>query len=310
MNKQNKDHHDCFGCSLCLLVCPVWHQTSDVSLSPKSSAIALKQQAMSHTLAKGALSCIMCGACNTVCPEEIDLLGMNIGLRQELNGHLSPPLNKHNIAPGKNKRIFIPGAALLNHDHLMHRICKLLGRSGPMDVFEDHYHEIAHAMEFGKNLNAELLAHYIQPLEDAKTIIVDDGLLFRSLKSWLPKIQVLSLGEELSKLAQANISHTDLYIINSRSYHADFDRLRPHYYSLQNETGCAMNLDLQRVAQPSLGQIKYRNSFNNILDSVKQTAHILEGKDIQRIVVESVEEMPDFMEFGSYPVLHIGELIA
>lgn len=304
----NKDSIDCFGCSLCLLVCPVWHQTGDVSLTPKGSAIALKQQAQHHTLNKAAFSCVLCGACNTVCPGEIDLFSMNLNLRRSINGHIVADAPE-DLDYHPSEHIFIPGSALLEHDHLMHRIMKILQKDISIDVFEDHYHQITHAIEFGKHLDDKTIKHYLKPLQHAKTIIVDDGLLFRNLKAWLPKTKVLSLGEELSKLALDNISDTDLYIINSRSYHADFQRLRSYYFDLQMETGCAMNLDLQRVAQPSFGQVKYRNSFNSLLDQIKQTMHIMEGKNIQRIIVESVEEMQDFMQYGKYPVLHIGELI-
>jgi len=67
---------DCHGCSLCLLPCPMWRQHRDVSFSPQGFAKAMQAGATAMDLRPQLSSCIMCGACDVMCPENIDLTGM------------------------------------------------------------------------------------------------------------------------------------------------------------------------------------------------------------------------------------------
>ena len=62
-------------------------------------------------------------------------------------------------------------------------------------------------------------------------------------------------------------------LIEARTYHADHARLVAHYDGLRKETGCAMNLDLQRIAIPACDEAEAR--------------WMLKGRRPARIVVEN-----------------------
>ena len=68
-------------------------------------------------------------------------------------------------------------------------------------------------------------------------------------------------------------------------------RLIGRYDRLRASSGCQMNLDLQRIAMPAAGQARW----------------ILEGRRVERIVVEDLAERAAF-GFAGKPVLHLAEL--
>ncbi len=67
---------DCHGCSLCLLPCPMWRAHRHVAFSPQGFAKAMQAGAQAADLRDPLSSCIQCGACDAMCPENIDLSGM------------------------------------------------------------------------------------------------------------------------------------------------------------------------------------------------------------------------------------------
>ncbi|PJA24620.1 MAG: hypothetical protein COX57_07625 [Alphaproteobacteria bacterium CG_4_10_14_0_2_um_filter_63_37] len=76
-------YSNCHGCSLCLLSCPMWLQKRDVTFSAQGMARALQNGAQPQDLAEPLLSCLLCGICDLICPEKIDLRGMiENGLRR------------------------------------------------------------------------------------------------------------------------------------------------------------------------------------------------------------------------------------
>ena len=102
------------------------------------------------------------------------------------------------------------------------------------------------------------------------------------------------LGEALTNHAavRRGLSASDLYVIEPRSYHADYERLVNHYDRLRVERGCSTNLDLQRIAIPASGGADW----------------ILKGRNVERIVVERMEDANAFMRHGALPVVHLAEL--
>ena len=52
-----RDHAACSGCSLCLLVCPVWRQSRDVSLTPLGRVKALQHGAGAAEVAASVEHC-------------------------------------------------------------------------------------------------------------------------------------------------------------------------------------------------------------------------------------------------------------
>jgi hypothetical protein len=170
------------------------------------------------------------------------------------------------------------------------RIAALLGSA----VCADDGADIAQAIESGVPVQANRLESFLAHLRGARSIVVEDGFWIRHLRAWLPKARLAGLGESLSSLAaiRAGLRKTDLYVIESRTYHGDYERLVKHYDRLRAERGCAFNLDLQRIAIPAAGQADW----------------ILKGRKVSRIVVERLEDGAAFESHGGYPVVHLAEL--
>ncbi|MDQ6992661.1 MAG: 4Fe-4S dicluster domain-containing protein [Mariprofundus sp.] len=67
---------DCYGCSLCLLACPMWLQHRELRFSAQGYAKAMQHGATASEISEPLSACIQCGACNLLCPAQIDLLAM------------------------------------------------------------------------------------------------------------------------------------------------------------------------------------------------------------------------------------------
>jgi len=193
-----RDHSACSGCSLCLLVCPLWRQHRNPRLTPEYLAKALQCGATAAELAEFVDACTLCGACMPVCPERTDLLGLITDLRRQLSPSTAPD-------------DMSPSAALSRN-----------------------------------------------------------AALRRQLRA------------------------TDLYVIEPRAYHADYERLVRVYDQLQQDIGCSFNLDLQRIAIPAAGQVPW----------------ILRGRKATRIVCESRADCAAFAAACDLPVVHVDELSA
>ena len=194
---------------------------------------------------------------------------------------------------GTNERVavaLIPGPALQANPRTLDRVKKLLGAVACKDAGTD----LSSALEAGMPVTAQRRDRFLAGLCSARTIIVDDGLWLRPLRAWLPKARLLGLGEALNSLkaVRKGLRKTDLYVIEPRAYHRDYERLVKHYDRLRAERGCAFNLDLQRIAIPVTGQ----------------TDWILKGLRVERIVVESLEDAAAFERQGGRPVVHLAEL--
>jgi len=308
------DYSACSGCSLCLLVCPVWRKTHDLTLTPHARAKALQHGARSTDIAASVESCTLCGACEPACPEEIDLVGMMIALRRQLPR--SPALQAvHDrmdgaaarpLAQPASNRSFLPDAALNKRRETLARVAALLGSA----VAADDGADIALALETGAAVPAPRLERFLAPLRAMKTIVVADGLLLRHLRGWLPRTKIAGLGATLSRLpaVQRGLRTTDLYVIEPRAYHADHARLVRHYDRLRVETGCAMNLDLQRIAIPVTARNLQQRLGLEPPDDSAQARWILHRRKIQRIVVESVEDITAFEQVCDWPVVHLADL--
>jgi ferredoxin len=291
------DHAACSGCSLCLLVCPVWRQTHDPRMTPEGRAKALQNGATAAEIAASVRSCTLCGACEPVCPEEIDLVGMTLDLRARLADTAAIesisqrwPERGARPAPKAASVVFIPGPALRAKRAAAERVATLVGGV----VCEDDGGDIALALEAGVPVADPRRDRFLAGLRSAQRIVVDDGLWLRHLRAWLPGARLIGLGEALSSLdaVRKALRKSDLYVIAPRSYHGDYERLVKHYDRLRMERGCAFNLDLQRIAIPAAGHADW----------------ILKGLSVERIVVERLEDVPAFARHDRYPVVHVAEL--
>jgi ferredoxin len=276
-------HHDCSGCGLCLLVCPVWRESRDVRLTPKGRARAIQHGATRDELAASVAGCTLCGACEPACPEELPLVDMVMELR---SGGAFPRVLPKRGAGGK--KLLVAGPALHSDAE---RCAGTLALLEGYELAQDDGAEIVGALGSGATMSEERIEAFLGPLRGARRLVVADGLLLRALRRWLPKIAISSIGEALLPAIRAKLRGGDFYVIASQAFNQDQSRLIGRYDSLRASTGCQMNLDLQRIAMPVASQAQW----------------ILEGRRIERIVVEDLAERAAFA-FTGKPVLHLAEL--
>jgi len=286
----------CSGCGLCRLVCPMWRRRRDPRFSPEGLAKALQHGATAAELAAPLDACCLCGACDPVCPERIDLSAMIMELRQEIGDrpqfHESRNRGLSPISPAG--ALLLPGAALRADPALLDRVEALLG----IAVAADDGADIALALETGGAIDTLRQRAFLRGLATfgGRTLVVGDGLLLRQLRRWLPGARLQGLGEALGNVGaiRRRVASADFYVIEARAYHADYERLVGHYDRLRAETGCAMNLDLQRIAIPAVDEAEAR--------------WMLQGRRPARIIVENPADRAVLARVCDVPVLHIAEL--
>jgi hypothetical protein len=85
-----------------------------------------------------------------------------------------------------------------------------------------------------------------------------------------------------------------------------------YYDGLRRERGCRMNLDLQRIAIPAAAPgLRQRLGLDPAGDAAEhdgQARWILQGRDVARIVIESVEDRAAFERVSTLPVVHLADL--
>ncbi|MBI5909271.1 MAG: (Fe-S)-binding protein [Betaproteobacteria bacterium] len=318
-----RDYASCSGCGLCLLVCPVWRRSRDIGLTPLGRAKALQHGAVAADIAASIQSCTLCAACEPACPEDIGLVAMTLDLRRELNQpatvqSLRARMEEQAARPlaprPASSAVLLPGQVLRERPATLARVAALLGGAGTMPIADDDGSDIALALEAGVEIPAQRLERFLQPLRGLKNIAVADGLLLRQLRQWLPRSKIVSLGEALSCLPAVRraLRADDLYVIEPRAYHADYQRLVRHYDTLCSATGCIVNLDLQRIAIPaaarSLPQRLGLEAAVGTMDDSVQARWILQGRKITRIVVENIEDVAAFEQVNYCPVVHLADL--
>lgn len=316
-----KTHAACSGCGLCLLVCPVWRLSREPGHTPRGRAKALQHGATVAELVGSIESCALCGACEPVCPESIDLVEMVLDLRRQLPGLATKQALQTRIAERatqpraqlRSSRVLLPDQTLRAHPETLARVLALLGNTGKVDVGEDSGEDISLALESGVEIPPQRLAQFLAPLRRLKTLMVDDGLLLRYLRHWLPRTRIISLGEALSGLAavRRSLEATDLYVIEPRAYHADYQRLVKYYNGLHKVTGCMLNLDLQRIAIPATAHSLSQRLGLTAPDNGDQARWLTHGRKITRIVVESMADRAVFDRVGGspvVPVVHLADL--
>ena len=318
---QRNDYASCSGCGLCLLVCPVWRRHGDFGLTPFGRARALQHGAVAADIAASIQTCTLCAACEPVCPEEIGLVEMTLDLRRRLPQAVAlqdPPAAIAGPAARPSPAraaatLLVPGPAMRAQLTTLARATALLGWSGAIALSTDDGADIALALEAGTPLPAQRLEQFLQPLRGWKKIVVADGLLLRYLRQWLPREFIVGLGAALSSLPRVRgaLRAGDLYVIEPRAYHADYQRLVRHYDALRAAAACSMNLDLQRIAIPAsargLAQRRRQGAVDRTDDGV-QLRWILQGRNVTRIVVEDVDDGAAFAQMSGLPVVHLADL--
>lgn len=315
LSPPKKDHSNCSGCSLCLLVCPVWHRTRDISLTPHGRAKALQNGASVYDIAVSIDSCTLCMACEPVCPENIGLTPMMLDLRRglaaplpELQARMQEASSRPHALAATSPIMFLPDPALLNRADLLAQISKLLGGN---DAVADDSADIVLALEAGVDISALRMERFLSPLRKRNKIIIGDGMLRRHLRDWLPGVGIVGIGEVLSALpaVRQGLRKDDLYVIEPRAYHSDYARLVKYYAALRAERGCAFNLDLQRIAIPATARsLSQRIGRAGVEDDAEQGRWLLQGRKVTRIVVENWQDGRALEKITDIPVVHLAEV--
>jgi ferredoxin len=264
-------------------------------------------------------SCLLCGACEKACPEGIGLFDLNMHQRQELNRRRSAypgwyPVEKmktRGIGENPKTGALLLAGELLDRDRgLRDVVTGLLGGSGRTAVALDDGREIARFMEAGLPLDKQKVDIFVGSLQSAGTLIVAEGLLHHPLRKWLPHKKILGLGEALIAAAplRSHLVPEDLYMIESRGYHADHERLVLFYDRLRRETGCQTNLDLQRTAVSTGASSLQGRTDPKAAGCIENAKRILKGRRVRRIVVEDLSDKRAFRLATDIPVIHVGQL--
>jgi len=311
-----RDYSACSGCGLCLLVCPVWRREHDIGLTPLGRAKALQHGAVAADIAASVQSCTLCTACEPVCPEEIGLVAMTLELRSRLPlpaamQDLRERMDAQAARPAPraaSDTALLPGQALRARPATLARAAALLG--GAVTLAADDGADIALALEAGMPVPVQRLERFLQPLRGLKNIVVADGLLLRQLRQWLPRARIASLGVALGSLpgVRRALRAGDLYVIEPRAYHADYERLVKYYDGLRAAAACSFNLDLQRIAIPATARGLPQQPGLHAVDDQVQARWILKGRNITRIVVEDLADGDAFSRASTLPVVHLADL--
>ena len=179
-----------------------------------------------------------------------------------------------------------------------------------MRLHLDDGQDIARLMEAGLPVPRERIESFISLLRPARTLIVAEGWLHHPLRKWLPGKKIIGLGEALlsSSYLRSRIGPEDLYVIESRGYHAGHKRLVLFYDRLRRETGCQTNLDLQRTAF-STGASSLQGRHDLLAAGcIENAKRILKGRRVNRIVVEDLADAGAFRLATDIPVVHVGLL--
>lgn len=308
------DPSQCNGCGVCMLSCPIWRQHHTKALTYCGRTRALIGGADEEDLAPAARGCILCGSCEPLCPMGIRTQQSTIRLRKNLSarGFLAKPVIQHRPHKAKavSSRIVIPDRRLRANPLLADSVLALLGKK--TGLHSDDGYDILLTLESGQEMNDDRLAEFTAPLTRTAEVIVADGLLFNVLRSLLPSaITVRPLGQALleNRSVRAGIRPTDLYMIETRAYNANRCSFVSVYDALRQETGCMMNLDLQRVATPTgAASMQHREGLATIISVEEQVKWLLEGRDAKRIIVESMDDYEAFSTNTNIPVVHLAEV--
>jgi hypothetical protein len=234
---------------------------------------------------------VLCGACDPVCPEDIALGDMIMDLRRELARDL-PPVVAPVAEPPPAGALLLPGADLRADAALLARVAGA-ARAAPRRP----------TTAPTSRWRWKRAARSIPPAGGASSTCLTAARWWSATACCCAGCATSCHGARLQGLGEAlgnlpalrrRIASADFYVIEARAYHADHARLVAHYDDLRKETGCAMNLDLQRIAIPACDEAEAR--------------WMLKGRRPARIVVENPADRDILRRVADVPVLHLAEL--
>ncbi|OGS28724.1 MAG: hypothetical protein A2218_11180 [Elusimicrobia bacterium RIFOXYA2_FULL_53_38] len=305
-------YEKCTGCGVCMLTCPVWRQTRDVMLTICGRTRVIQGGGSPEDVRESLMACVLCGACGSVCPAEVDTVGLTTELRMCLAGPKIPAPRKPSSGSGKaSGKIFFPGHAMRENEKILKRALGLLEQNGFASFEDSEISAMAAEMEAGIRPDPQRLKAFIRSMSDVTEIVAADGFLHRHLRQWLPGVRVTGLGEALLRRPDVKkaFKNTDLYIIEARGYHADHVRLVKVYDRMRLETGCRLNTSLQRAAIPTGATNLNKGSGAARVDAEEQARWIMDKRRPARVVVEAMEDLELFKKMSGPEVIHVSELI-
>ncbi len=298
---------DCNGCAVCLLSCPVWHQTHDQFLTFSGRMRAMQGGATAEDVSASLDACVLCGSCEPICSYGMDTVTKTIDMLATLTASKSGgTISQILAASGAQGNVILLNSLIAEDATIKTKLKLALGKGA--SVYEDNGEDISLALEGRGTVNPARAGDFINRIKGASQIITTDGMIFRLIKRLAPRVNVLGIGEAMMKQAKfrQQLGSDDLYVIDTRTYHADFKRLVVFYDELRKETECMMNLDLHRVATPTGASIL--KPANTVVDPVKQAEWIIKGRKATRIIVEKLEDIEPLKKASGLPVIVVGEL--
>ncbi len=304
----------CNGCGICVLPCPAWWNGRDMMVTPRGILRALQGNARAEDLRDTLFHCSMCGACEPVCPLDIDILGTFRELRGAIPSPVpepgSPLPPRNGIAAGRPQRILVPGPALIRNQALLNLVVGILGTSSAISVSDEDGHDLALTLESGAAVDTGREMEYLAPFRQARELVVVGGILHRFLRRQLPRLRVTGLAEALLRVDRVRraLRPEDFLVIDARSFHSDHHRNLELFDRLRRETGCQLNLDLQRLAIPTTADATAGNRADRESTVATAIRWMLGGRKIDRIVAESPLDIGAFRMHSDIPVVHLAEL--
>lgn len=295
----------CNGCAVCTLSCPVWNQTHDQLLTFCGRMRCSQGGGTPEDLRESISACVLCGSCEPICSYGMDTQAKTIALRAQIYQHASQPdATVTKPAPPAMGSVLLACHMLMKKKNMAESALKSLGKD--ITLYQDNGQDISDALETGQPISDKRIRDFMHSLSTATLIITTDGLLYRLIKTLMPELNVAGLGEALIKNGSmaSRLREDDLYIVDSRTYHANFKSLAPMYDALRAKTRCMMNLDLHRVATPTGATLHGKG----LVDPLRQARWILEGRPAKRVIVENMMDRTPFIDVTEVPVLFISEL--
>lgn len=304
---KNTGYQLCNGCGVCTVSCPLWRETKDMTITAGGRAMAMKGGASGPELLPLLKDCVLCGACGAVCPMGVDTIGIAMGIRTGLDvGELKRSMPSKGSAQGY---YFMPGKALRGNKALLEKSLALLNSGGKgYSLTSDDADALVAALDGRGALSLGEAAQYLKPFrESAAKLVITEGMLHRLFRDVLGEGIVVGLGEALTGIArvQKGLNSTDLYIIDGRAFHSDFARLIGYYDGMRRKVGMMMNFDLQRSASTTGATCGGCGDGNLGVNPEVQARWILEGRSVERVVVERVEDIAPFKAATNAPVVHL-----
>ena len=314
MNTKAQPAAACNGCGICVLPCPAWWNSRDMMVTPRGILRALQETARAEDLRETLFQCSMCGACEPVCPLDIDILGTFRELRGELLSPaaepVSPRLQRNGAGAVRTHRVLMPGPALVRDQALLNLVVGALEASAAISVSDDAGPDLALALETGAAVEPGWVDEFLAPFRKARELVVVEGILHRFLRRRLPRLRVIGLAEALLRVERIrrSLRPEDFLVVDARGFHSDYHRTLKLFDRVRRETGCQINLDLQRLAIPTTADATAGSRAARQSAMATAIRWMLKGRTIDRIVAESPVDIGAFRAHTVIPVVHLSEI--